>query len=215
MIIISIFHVPLSVKVIINIVYYLAAIGIVFFAFRLIKKIKSKETLRPEIKKLIISDLRCFFNPTNQNFHLVHIPMDKGYFSETFHKFISDNHPDLIAVMGVDLDDYIQSKSGGAVIYYENLVKSGMQQGFALEQSISMMKEGLLFSKYNEIHEIVQEYYPDIIDNVSKEEEVALIVCLVNVCKDVFEKYDTSDDFVHDEYLNTELIGCIALFLNR
>jgi len=141
--------------------------------------------------------------------------MNMGFFAETFHKFLIDNHPDILSNIGDALDDYIQNKSDDAGNYYEKLVKSGTQPGFALDATIAMMKEGLLFSKYNEINEIVKEFYPELIDNLSHDEKVSFIVKIVNVCEDIFERYDTSDSFIDNDHLLAELIGCIELFLKR
>jgi len=139
--------------------------------------------------------------------------MNEGFFAEQFRSFIFDNHPDIIATMGKELENYIKSKAENAAIYYDNIVRIGTQPGFALDQANTKMKEGMLFSKFNEIKEIVEEYYFDYIENLSYSEQVDFIVKLIAVCDGVFENYDTSDDFIYTDALTTELLGTIDLYL--
>jgi len=139
--------------------------------------------------------------------------MSEGFFSEQFRVFLSDNHPDIIAIMGEELEDYIKDKAENAANFYESLVKIGTQPGFALDEAISKLKEGMLFSKFNELNEIVEEYYFDSIENLTYNEKVDFIVKLIVVCDEVFKKYNTSDDFVYDDALTTELLGTIELYL--
>jgi Domain of unknown function (DUF1896). len=141
--------------------------------------------------------------------------MDHLFFATKFQNFLLENHPDLVAILGDDFDEFVKSKADSTSLFYESLVQEGVQPGFALETSINAMKEGMLFSKYNVVYDIVEEYYYDAIENLSSKEKVDFIVNLVTQCEEVFKAYDTSDTFQYNDRLTAELLGTISIYLNR
>jgi hypothetical protein len=141
--------------------------------------------------------------------------MDEGFFAETFRRFIIENHPDIFVQLGDDFGNYIKGRADTAAGNYENLVKSGVEPGFAVEEVITLMKEGLLFSKYNEIQSIIEEYFFDVVENLSERDRTDFLIKLISICEDTFNKYGISDDYSYNDSLTTELIGTIAFFLHR
>jgi len=137
--------------------------------------------------------------------------IDLDFFELRFAHFLSENHPDIIAEKGDQTKEFIQKKANEAYYIYEEKIKEGTHADAAIECADTSLKEGLIFSKFNFIENILEEYFPlffkkSLSGNKINDE----IIKLINYCKDVFIKYDTTDQYVYSADLETEIIGTLT-----
>jgi hypothetical protein len=140
-----------------------------------------------------------------------------SYFQMKLRTFVESAHPDLIESFkdSQEYDTFIEQRANEALSQFESLTKEGVHQDSALESALATLKEGLLFSKFDCIDNIVHEYYPEIIDKLNKESEYKdFIISLIQHCEDIFINYNTSDDFAYTNFLETEIIGKIATLID-
>lgn len=136
--------------------------------------------------------------------------MEHTFFTEKLTEFLLENHPDLIVSLADGIDSFIEFQAQRASQELETLIKEGVHQDVALERAMAILKGGLLFSRYNMIDEILQEYFYETYEIYSDPaQRKAFIVHLIPKCEDVFQKYDCSDSYSYSDTFETELIGAI------
>lgn len=135
---------------------------------------------------------------------------EMSYFRLNLLAFLQASHPDKAS----DLT-FIAERGDLASEAYSQAVKNGFDQVQASEIANEVLFEGLHFSPYNLIVEILwNEFYKEIVASEANSKAKELLP----QCQVVFEKYDIDDDFVETpEYqsLYTELVGTILILLEN
>lgn len=135
--------------------------------------------------------------------------MESTYFTSRLTTLLVEDHPDLIVTMGEEVESFIEARGDSAAQVFASEVKTGTPQDMALEKALEVLREGLNFSKYNTIEDILLEYYPEKLQPLSNDRERReYIINLVQKCEGVFSSYDLN---VYNDKLQTELIGTIGL----
>ena len=136
--------------------------------------------------------------------------MELNYFKLALISFLKESHPELSKDQ-----NFIASRSDIAAEVYSEAVKAGRSHVEAQELSDERLYEGLHFSLYNTLVNIIwREFFNEIPEDEAK--EVALKV--LPLCYDVAAKYSLTDDFADSslfELLYTELAGTISIYLEK
>jgi hypothetical protein len=136
-----------------------------------------------------------------------HAP-DISYFRLSLMDFLRESHPERLKD-----NRFILSCTEAALDAYEQSIKSGGNPVEAAEQANTVLFEGLHFSKYDTLKNILwNEFFNEIPEDEAKD----FAIRLLPECESVFVKYPLSDNFACEpEYdlLYTELTGTIALYL--
>jgi len=136
------------------------------------------------------------------------MPQELSYFRLSLLSFLRDSHPDL-----VNDSNLIATRGDAAANAYSAAIKNGQSHDQAAEAANEVLYAGLLFSPYRTIVKILlEEFEKEVPPTLAKEVAIGLLPEL----KDVFSKYERSDDFdTTPEYdrLYTELTGSIQILL--
>lgn len=137
-------------------------------------------------------------------------PAEMSYFRLNLLSFLRDSHPDKAN----DLS-FIAGRGDMAAENYSEAIKSGLDHIQAVEIANETLFNGLHFSPYNVIVEILwNEFSDEVPPGMAQEKAKELLPeCLV-----VFAKYHLNDDYAETtEYLSlyTELVGTILILLEN
>ena len=131
-----------------------------------------------------------------------------SYFRLSLLSYLRDSHPNLATDTNL-----IAARGDAAAEAYSAAIKNGQSHDQASEAANEVLYSGLLFSPYRIVVQILSEEF-------GKEANPALIeeaaVEVLPELKEVFSKYELSDDFeTTEEYdqLYTELTGAIQILL--
>ena len=123
-----------------------------------------------------------------------------SYFQSLLRKYISEHHPEL-----------------SNDIAYANAIPIGLSDLEAEEAANEVLYNGLHFSKYDTIVEVLWNEFAENIPQ-SLAERLAAILLGNTAVQKTFAKYKLDDDFdgkpEYDE-LYTELTGCIQIIIER
>jgi hypothetical protein len=138
-----------------------------------------------------------------------HAP-DISYFRLSLRDFLRESHPERLKDKR-----FILSCTEAALDAYEQAIKSGSNPHEAAEQAKAALFEGLHFSKYDTLKNILwNEFFTEVPEDEAKD----FALRLLPECEDVFADYPLTDNFACSpeyESLYTELTGTIALYLER
>ena len=136
------------------------------------------------------------------------MPQELSYFRLSLLSFLRDSHPDLVTDTNL-----IATRGDAAANAYSAAIKNGQSHDQAAEAANEFLYAGLLFSPYQTIVKILfEEFETEVPPALAEEVAIGLLPEL----KDVFRKYELSDDFdTTPEYdrLYTELTGAIQILL--
>lgn len=141
-----------------------------------------------------------------------------NYWTEKFSNFLYENHPDLLYKLKEDgsLDDFILQRSEAAKNDFDLLREQGINLDCCIESATAVMYEGLKFSRFNMVEDILEEQFTQKYDEFEDEyKRKAYLVQLVLKCEGVFEKYDCSDDYAYDGFFEADIIGTIEEILEE
>lgn len=133
--------------------------------------------------------------------------MELSWFQLSLLSYLRESHPDKAADR-----QFIASRGDAAAETYSNIIKWGGTHDEADEIAAQTLYEGLHFSPYRTLVNILWNEFADEIDPALAEVAMELMSRLSSV----FEKYTLSDDFADSqEYslLYTELTGAIQTLL--
>jgi hypothetical protein len=136
-----------------------------------------------------------------------HAP-DISYFRLSLMAFLKESHPERLQD-----NRFILSCTDAATAAYEQAIRSGDTPLEALEQANAVLFEGLHFSKYDTLKNILWNEFSE---EVPEDEAKEMAMELLPECESVFAQYPLSDGFACEpeyELLYTELTGVIALYL--
>jgi len=110
--------------------------------------------------------------------------------------------------------DFIRERADHAAEVYEQARRSDLFADAAQELAMSALLKGLHLSKYNILHDVVDNEFPL---EVAVEDQEAFVTNLLPLVDNVYSIYDLTDDsFAQSpdyDQLYTELTGAVALFI--
>jgi Domain of unknown function (DUF1896). len=129
-----------------------------------------------------------------------------SYYRLLLLSYLKESHPDK-----AEDNDFIKLRSDSAAEAYSNAVTNGYSHQAAEETASSILYEGLLFSRYDTIRNILINEFTFIpIEKINN-----LAIELLAPCEEVFSDYPIDDDFSgKSEFMDlyTELVGFIDLW---
>ncbi|MDR0603931.1 MAG: DUF1896 domain-containing protein [Bacteroidales bacterium] len=134
---------------------------------------------------------------------------DLSYYKLSLTDFLQKSHPNLID------EAFINARAALAVETYEDAIKNGYNHIEAGEQASQVLFDGLHFSKFDTLVNILQNEFSGI---VPEEKIKELVMKLLPECEEVFSKYPLFDDFDYESAFNnlyTELTGTVAIYLDH
>ena len=135
-----------------------------------------------------------------------------SYFQSLLRKYISEHHPELSNDIA-----FLSSRADEALNVYANAITIGLSDHEAEEAANEVLYNGLHFSKYDTIVEVLWNEFAENIPQ-SLAERLAAILLGNTAVQKTFAKYKLDDDFdgkpEYDE-LYTELTGCIQIIIER
>ena len=135
---------------------------------------------------------------------------DLSYYGLYLLKYLKENHPDKAADT-----DFIESRADHAADVYEQSRLEGYTPEGAHELAMAALTEGLHFSKYNTIIEVLWNEFGD---EVEPGNAPAFALTLQPEMEEVLARYPLTDNFAYtSEYdlLYTELTGAVATYLEK
>lgn len=129
-----------------------------------------------------------------------------SYYGLLLHSFLKESHPNKAY-------DYkfIKIRADITSETYSSAKAEGYSHDRAEEIAIKSLYNGLLFSKFDTIRNILWEEFPYIAENDVNRKALLLLP----FCEEVFAEYNLHDEFIHStEYnqLYTELVGQIDIW---
>ncbi len=128
-----------------------------------------------------------------------------NYFALSLKAFLQENYPNK-----VNDKELVSERSHRATIVYIQAVRNGCNHMEATQVANAELYEGLHFSKYNLLFEVLTEEFTD---SVLEEKIHQYALELLPLCETVFSHYLIHDDFAESyeyELLYTELTGKIS-----
>jgi hypothetical protein len=130
--------------------------------------------------------------------------------------YLKSSHPDLVLELSDELDNYVSTRVENAMEAREAYLKKHSNQLNADEVAYNSLLEGLKFSKFDTVKEILfhhfEDTYEELLDNGDLDTKA---LTLLNECKDIFDKYNPGDDFPYSDQLDQEIAQRISLSLNK
>lgn len=134
--------------------------------------------------------------------------MELSYYGLYLLSYLKENHPDKVSDNG-----FIEARSALAANAFELFRLEGYTIEGAQELAMAALLQGLHFSSYNTIIEILWNEFEN---EVPQGEAASLALELLPSLEEIFSQYPLSDDFsITPEYeaLYTELTGAILLYI--
>lgn len=125
-------------------------------------------------------------------------------------KSLQENHPDKASDT-----EFIATRADRAADVYEQSRLEGYTPDGAQELAMAALTDGLHFSKYNTIIEVL---WNEFADEVEPGNAPALALQLLPTLEEFFSHYTLSDDFAQSpnyDLLYTELTGAIVIYLEE
>lgn len=133
--------------------------------------------------------------------------MELSYFQLRLLIFLKKSHPDKI-----NDREFIRQRSELAALAYSNAIECEQSHIEAERLACAELFQGLHFSKYDTLFEILSEEFAD---TVEEEKIPQYVLELLPLCDDIFSAYDLQDGFADTpEYIKlyTELTGKIVAY---
>ena len=133
-----------------------------------------------------------------------------SYYGLYLFKYLRENHPDRASDT-----DFIEGRADHAADVYEQSRLEGATPEGAQELAMAALLQGLHFSKYNTVIEVL---WNEFADEVSPGDAPAFALTLLPAMEEVFARYPLADGFAYTpEYdlLYTELTGTVAIYLEE
>lgn len=131
-----------------------------------------------------------------------------SYYGLYLLNYLKENHPDKATDT-----DFITGRADHAADVYEQSRLSGATPEGAQELAMASLMEGLHFSKYNTIIEVL---WNEFAEEVPPGEAAKFALKLQPELEEVFARYSLADDFAYTpeyDHLYTELTGAVVTYL--
>lgn len=133
-----------------------------------------------------------------------------SYYGLYLLKYLKENHPDHVSDT-----DFIEGRADHAADVYEQSRLEGATPEGAQELAMAALLQGLHFSKYNTVIEVL---WNEFADEVPPGDAPVFALTLLPATEEVFARYPLADGFAYTpEYdlLYTELTGTVAIYLEE
>ncbi|MFV0582041.1 MAG: DUF1896 family protein [Parabacteroides gordonii] len=133
-----------------------------------------------------------------------------SYYGLYLLKYLKENHPDRVSDT-----DFIEGRADHAADVYEQSRLEGATPEGAQELAMAALLQGLHFSKYNTVIEVL---WNEFADEVPPGDAPVFALTLLPATEEVFARYPLADGFAYTpEYdlLYTELTGTVAIYLEE
>ena len=130
-----------------------------------------------------------------------------SYYGLYLLKYLKENHPDRVSDT-----DFIEGRADHAADVYEQSRLEGATPEGAQELAMAALLQGLHFSKYNTVIEVL---WNEFADEVPPGDAPVFALTLLPATEEVFARYPLADGFAYTpEYdlLYTELTGTVAIY---
>ncbi|MCQ9634199.1 DUF1896 domain-containing protein [Chryseobacterium sp. WG23] len=110
---------------------------------------------------------------------------------------------------------FIQQRARWAANAYEGAFRSGNHINKCNEIADYILYEGLHFSKFDSLFEVLTYEFPDVFDELDFRDFALKVLSL---CDEIFGQYELTDDFAYTtdyDLLYTELTGFIAIWIEQ
>lgn len=135
-------------------------------------------------------------------------PEELNYFKLSLLNYLRESFPELL-----NDEEFINSRSDRAAQAYEDATLQGYNSIGASELSNVVLYEGLHFSKFDTIKEVLDREFSD-----QFEEYAPFALKMLPLCEEAFAKYTLNDDFAYDpefDNLYTEITGIIQIYIEE
>ena len=133
-------------------------------------------------------------------------PAELSYYGLYLLSHLREHHPDK-----ADDTSFVEERADRAAEAFEQARHEGYLPEGAQELAMSALLEGLRFSKYDTIIEVL---WNESAEEVAQSDAPAIALRLLPYVEGIFTQYPLSDDFAYSpeyELLCTELTGAIAI----
>ena len=133
-----------------------------------------------------------------------------SYYGLLLLSYLLDSHPDLINDM-----ELIRSRANSAANAYCQVIRNGGSRTEADDQATQVLYQGLHFSLYTTLVQILWDEFPEIVPEDKARQTALKLLPQVSSLK---QRYDLTDDFVASpnyDLFYTELVGMIQNLLDH
>ncbi|WP_175636708.1 DUF1896 family protein [Bacteroides fragilis] len=137
-------------------------------------------------------------------------PTELSYYGLYLLSYLKENHPDK-----TDDAAFIESRADRAADAFEQARREGYLPEGAQELAMTALLDGLHFSRYDTIIEVL---WNEFADEAAQSEAPDVALKLLPSLEGIFSQYSLSDDFAYSpeyEQLYTELAGAISILLEE
>ena len=137
-------------------------------------------------------------------------PAELSYFGLYLLSYLKDNHPDKAHDAA-----FVEERADRAADVFEQARREGYPPEGAQELAMAALLEGLRFSKYDTIIEVLWNEFSE---EVAQGDAPAVALRLLPCVEGIFTQYPLSDDFAYSpeyEQLYTELTGAVSIILEE
>ena len=137
-------------------------------------------------------------------------PFELSYYGLYLLSYLREHHPDKAGDAS-----FVKERADRAAEVFEQARREGYLPEGAQELAMSALLEGLRFSKYDTIIEVLWNEFSD---EVAQSDAPSVALRLQPSLEGVFTQYPLSDDFAYSpeyEQLYTELTGAISILLEE
>lgn len=136
------------------------------------------------------------------------ITEELSYYRLTLIDYLRSSFPERL-----NEEDFINKRDEDASEAYEQAIRNGMTQEEASTEANAVLFEGLYFSKFDTIMDVLTEEFTE---ELEEDQFRPFAMQMLPVCERVFSKYELNDDFAYSpEYdkLYTEITGAIQIWI--
>lgn len=137
-------------------------------------------------------------------------PTELSYYGLYLLSYLKENHPDKAGDAS-----FVEERADHVADVFEQARREGYLPEGAHELAMAALLEGLHFSRYDTIIEVLWNEFSD---EVAQSEAPAVALKLQPSLEGIFSQYPLSDDFAYSpeyEQLCTELTGAIQILLEE
>lgn len=137
-------------------------------------------------------------------------PAELSYYGLYLLSYLKENHPDKAHDAA-----FVEERADRAADIFEQARHEGYPPEGAQELAMAALLEGLRFSKYDTIIEVLWNEFSE---EIAQSDAPAVALRLLPCVKGIFTQYPLSDDFAYSpeyEQLYTELAGAILILLEE
>lgn len=138
------------------------------------------------------------------------ITEELSYYRLTLIDYLRSSFPERL-----NEEDFINKRDEDASEAYAQAIREGMTQEEASTEANAVLFEGLYFSKFDTIMDVLTEEFTE---ELEEDQFRPFAMQMLPVCERVFSKYELNDDFAYSpeyEKLYTEITGAIQIWIEE